>query len=144
MIWAGILLVIHVQTWWSMFGLRFLTQWTFVTFSAVLLQPITLYLLAILVLPSQSATTIDMRVNYFAQRRWFFGLLLFLLMVSVLKDLVVSGSLPSALNLGFHGVFLAVAIGALSTDRESYHWAAAILSAVALFAYVGLLFGQLQ
>src|SRR5437879_3431768 len=73
MIWAGTLLLIHVQTWWSMFGLRLLTEWTFVRFAAVLIQPIILYLLAILVLPSQSATTTDLRVNYFDQRRWFFG-----------------------------------------------------------------------
>src|SRR5947208_5766793 len=74
MIWAGILLLIHVQTWWSMFGLRSLPQWTFVQFIAVLLQPITLYLLAIVVLPGQSATSLDLRANYFAQRSWFFGL----------------------------------------------------------------------
>jgi len=127
-----------------MFGLRFLTQWTFVRFAVVLLQPITLYLLAIVVLPSQSAATIDLRVNYFGQRRWFFGLLGFLLVVSVLKDLIVSGSLPSGPNLGFHLVFFAAVIAALSTEREGYHRAVAILSAVAMVAYVGLLFGQLQ
>jgi hypothetical protein len=65
-----------------MFGLRFVTQWTFVRFAVVLLQPIALYLLAVLVLPSQGTTT-DLRANYFAQRRWFFGLIAFLLGVSV-------------------------------------------------------------
>jgi hypothetical protein len=53
LIWAGILLLIHIQTWWSMFGLRFVTQWTFVRF-AVLLQPIVLYLLAVLVLQARA------------------------------------------------------------------------------------------
>ena len=79
MIWASILLLIHVQTWWSMFGLRFLTEWTFVRFAVVLLQPTTLYLLAIVALPSDRAPTQDLRTNYFGQRRWFFGLLVFLL-----------------------------------------------------------------
>src|SRR5215218_7005221 len=55
MLWAGILLLIHLQTWWSMFGFRFVSQWTFVSFAMVLLQPVTLYLLTILALPSQNA-----------------------------------------------------------------------------------------
>jgi len=75
MIWAGILLLIHIQTWWSMFGLRHLEQWTFVRFAVVLLQPIILYLMAVLALPSLNAPEIDLRLNYFGQRKWFFGLL---------------------------------------------------------------------
>jgi hypothetical protein len=143
-IWAAVLLVVHIQTWWSMFGLRFLSQWTFVSFAFVLLQPIVLYLLATLALPSQGATTIDLRVNYFRQRRWFFALLALLLVVSVIKDLVISGALPNGANLGFHGAFLAATITALSTEGERYHQAVAVLSAVTIVAYVGLLFGRLQ
>jgi hypothetical protein len=144
LIWAGILLLIHIQTWWSMFGLRFVTQWTFVRFAVVLMQPIVLYLLAVLVLPSQSTTTTDLRANYFAQRRWFFGLLAFLLVVSLLKDVVLSGSLPNAVNVGFHAAFLAASIVALVTQREAYHQAAAALTALAIVVYIGLLFAQLQ
>jgi hypothetical protein len=131
LIWAGILLLIHIQTWWSMFGLRFVTQWTFVRFAVVLLRPIVLYLLAVLVLPSQSTTTTDLRANYFAQRRWFFGLLAFLLVVSLSKDLVLSGSLPNAVNVGFHAAFLAASIVALGTQREAYHQAAAAATTIA-------------
>lgn len=27
--WAGIVLIVHVQTWWSMFGMRNHIHWTF-------------------------------------------------------------------------------------------------------------------
>ena len=77
------------------------------------------------------ATMTDLRANYFTQRRWFFGLLAFLLGVSLLKDLVLSGSLPNALNVGFHGAFLAATIVALCTQREAYHQTAAALTAIA-------------
>src|SRR5215470_19561036 len=86
MTWAGILLLLQVQTWWSLFELRLLPQWTFGHFVVVLLQPITLYLLAIVVLPDSRASVVDLRANYLAQRLWFFGLLVFLTIVSVLKD----------------------------------------------------------
>jgi len=144
MIWAGILLLIHVQTWWSMFGLRSLPQWTFVQFIAVLLQPITLYLLAIVVLPGQSATSLDLRANYFAQRSWFFGLLLALLVLSVVKDLVVAGALPGGVNLAFHAALVAVSVVALATARDRVHHALAALAAIAILAYVGLLFRDLR
>jgi len=95
-------------------------------------------------LPSQSTTTTDLRANYFAQRRWFFGLLAFLLGVSLLKDLVLSGSLPNAVNVGFHAAFLAASVVAFGTQREAYHQAAAALTAAAIVVYIGLLFAQLQ
>ena len=58
-----------------MFGLRFHVSWTFAQFAIVLLQPIALYLLAIVALPSSSAPSLDLRSSYFEHRRWFFGLL---------------------------------------------------------------------
>jgi hypothetical protein len=91
MIWAGILLLVHVQTWWSMFGLRFVTDWTFVRFAMVLLQPVILYLLATIVLPSERGPVLDLRANYRDQRLWFFGLLAFLLVASVLQRLRRNG-----------------------------------------------------
>ena len=144
MIWTGILLLVHVQTWWSMFGLRFVSEWTFVRFAIVLLQPIILYLLATIVLPSERAPILDLRANYFGQRRWFFGLLALLLVVSVLKDFLVTGSLPSGLNLAFHIGFLVAAIAAFSTERESAHKAISAVAAISMLAYIGLLFRELQ
>ena len=55
-----------------------------------------------------------------------------------------SGSLPNAVNVGFHGAFLAASIVALWTQRETYHQAAAALTAVAIVVYIGLLFARLQ
>ncbi len=44
--WAAVLIVIFVQTWWAMFGLRAHTDWDFLDFLIVLLQTITLYMMA--------------------------------------------------------------------------------------------------
>jgi MFS family permease len=144
MIWAGILLLVHVQTWWSMFGLRFVTDWTFVRFAMVLLQPVILYLLATIVLPSERGPVLDLRANYRDQRLWFFGLLAFLLVASVLKDFVVTGALSSGPNLAFHIGFFVMAIGALLTEREGAHRAIAMVAAISMLAYVGLLFRDLH
>jgi hypothetical protein len=144
MVWAGISLLIHVQTWWSMFGLRFVGEWRFGQFAVVLLQPIVLYLLATVALPSSSAPNVDLRANYFAQRHWFFGLLALLVVVSVVKDLVVFGSIPSGVNLAFHAGFLLIAIAALTTARDGAHRLIAAIGGVSILAYVGLLFRELR
>jgi len=144
LVWVVLLLVIHVQTWWAMFGLSALRAWTFAAFLVVLLQPILLYLLAALVLPgdrSESAT--DLRANYYAQSSWFFGLAVLVLMISLVRDLVLTGHLPGGVNTGVHAVLIVGwGMGAL-THREWYHRGLAVASALLLTGYIMVLFRTL-
>lgn len=144
MAWTAILLVTHIQGWWAMFGMRHHADWTFIQFCVVLLQPITLFLLATLVLPGANAPELDLRSNYFAQRRWFFGLLVALLIVSVLKDVALTGELPDAANLAFHGLLFVTASVAIATENETFHRVFAYSSLVMVSIYISLLFGHLQ
>lgn len=143
MCWAVILLVTHIQTWWTMFSMRHHTDWTFLQFSIVLLQPITLFLLATVALPG-AGSELDLRSNYFAQKNWFFGLLMLLLVTSVVKDIVLSGSLPAPLNLLFHGLLFFTSLLAIRIQSETYHRAVAYSSAAMIAIYIGLLFSRLQ
>src|SRR5205085_4787758 len=73
--WCGLLLLVDVQGWWAMFGLRLKGSWTFVEFGIVLLQVLVLYMLAALVLPDVDRDgRVDLRAFYFAHARWFFGM----------------------------------------------------------------------
>jgi hypothetical protein len=145
LIWAAVILLIHVQTWWVMFGMRAHQGWTFGAFLLVLLQPAVLYLLAALVLPTDfSRDAIDLRLHYDSHARWFFALALVLLAQSLLRDRVLNGSFPGGVNLGAHLVFFALWGGALFTRRPAYHWFAA-LATLALFSlYVASLFDRLR
>lgn len=141
--WAGFLLLVHVQTWWAMYGLRLYADWNFLQFSVVLLQPILLFLLAVLVFPGPSAAEHDLRRNFFAQRPWFFGLFVALLVVSLLKDVVRDGALPEPVNLGFHAALLAVGGGGLACTGRRTH-AGLAYGALSLFViYIGILFADL-
>jgi hypothetical protein len=142
--WAAILLVTHIQTWWTMFSMRSHVGWTFLQFGVVLLQPITLFLLSALVLPGANSRELDLRSNYFAQRRWFFGLLLALLVISVLKDLAMNGELPSPPNLAFHALLFATALIAVVTEREGYHRFLAYSSLATVVVYISALFARLE
>src|SRR5690348_3105836 len=145
LVWAGVLLVIYVQAWWAMFGLRLRTSWSFVTFFVVLLETVALYMLSAVVLPEQvDEPLVDLEAYYDAQRGWFFGLLLGTLVVSVLKDVVVSGSLPSPLNLFFHGLLAAGCLAGLTSKRPRVHQLLAVSSAVLFAVYIATLFARLS
>jgi len=86
-----------------------------------------LFLLAALLLPdSGSETARDLRANYFARSRWFFGLGVLLLVASLTRDVVLTGSLPGRLNTTGH-VFALDGLG-----HRSAH-AARVVSSMAGF-----------
>ncbi len=145
LLWSFVLLVIYTQSWWAMFGLRRHRDWSFAGFAVVLLHMILLYMLAGLVLPDIGpGETIDLRANYFSQRRWFCGIALGVIVVSLARDLVLGGALPDSANLAFHVTFAAFAIAGILTKNEWFHKAFAV-SMAALFAfYIVLLFAQLR
>ncbi len=143
--WAALLLLIYVQTWWAMFGLRSHHNWTFGAFAIVLLQTIVLYMLAGLVFPDFfGEDVVDLRVNYDAHRSWFFSLAILVGLVSIGKDFILDGALPEPRNLSFHLVFILTAAIAAITRREWYH-KTGVLGTAGLFGfYITLLFARLQ
>ena len=143
--WGVLLLVMFVQSWWAMFGLRSVEVWTFGTFSVVLLQTIVSYMLGALVFPDFGGNdTIDLREHYFAHVHWFFGFTIAVLLVSLSKDLVLDGHLPDPLNVAFHACFVAVALLATRIRAEWYHKALPLVLAAAFAAYILVLFSRLR
>jgi hypothetical protein len=142
--WGILVLVIGVQMWWAMFGMREHANWTFLQFAMVLLQTILLYLLAALVLPDVGGDQrIDLRDHYFSQAPWFFGFGLALLVVSVVKDLIVTGGWPARTNLAFHAVFFAAWAVAAVTKSTPYHQWLPWLMTLVFGLYIVLLFARL-
>jgi hypothetical protein len=143
--WAMLLLVIYVQTWWAMFGLRSHHDWTFGAFAIVLLQTIVLYMLAGLVLPDFIGDQpVDLRAHYYTHHSWFFSLAVLVGFVSIGKDFVLDGALPEFHNLAFHIVFMTTGAIAAMTRREWYHKVAVVVSACLIGFYIALLFARLQ
>ena len=141
--WGAFLLVVHVQTWWAMFGLREWEDWNFLQFIFVLLQPILLFLLAVLAFPGAGSPQRDLRTNFFAQRKWFFALHIALLCVSINKDLVRSGELPEAPNLAFHAIMFITSIIGLKTERDIHHSVLGYSALIGISVYIVALFARL-
>ena len=93
-IWIGIALLIAVQAWWASFGLHVRANWTFWTFIVIVLQAVSVYMVAALVLPDLTGEVIiDLREHYFAHRKWFFGALLASILCSAAKEVALRGHL---------------------------------------------------
>src|SRR3954469_9837964 len=90
LLWAAILLLIYVQVWWAMYGLRLRRDWTFLGFSIVLAQTATLYVMAAVALPEQvEEADGDLGAYFDRHHRWFFVFFLATLVVSVAKDVIL-------------------------------------------------------
>jgi hypothetical protein len=143
--WALLLLVIDVQAWWSMFGYRGRHAWTFLQFAILLLETILLYLLAALALPNPLGEQIvDLRINYFRHARWFFGSFLGVLLVSLVKNVVMSGSIQGPFDLSFHLFWMVGATIAAGTRSDLYHKTFVCIAGVSFVVYIGALFAELR
>jgi hypothetical protein len=138
-VWAGLLLVIYVQVWWAMFGLRLHTGWTFPAFLVVLLQTVTLYMIAALVLPeSVDERGVDLREHFERHCGWINGSLCATIAVSVVKEELIEGRLPEPANL------FVTSASAIVVRRPRYHQALTVVAGAGMGLYIVLLFWQLK
>ena len=143
-IWAGLVLLIAIQGWWASFAMRTRANWTFVALLVIILQAISVYMAAALVLPNVTGdAVVDLRDHYFAHRNWFFGVILASLVFSVAKDLALAGHLPGRMNLKFHVFFGLTVIVAAITRRELYHKLLAPAAGLSFLLYIALLYARL-
>jgi hypothetical protein len=140
----AVVFLIHVQVWWALFGLRGIAHWTFAQFLVVLMQPVTVYMMAAFITPEVSAEgAVDLRGAYFREHRWFFGALVAALLVSLCKNFVLYQRLPHPVDLAGHAVFLVAALTGMISSSDRVHKILAPVSLVIYASYIALLFVQL-
>jgi len=137
-------LLITVQVWWAMFGLREARHWTFAGFLVVLAQSIAVYLMAAFITPETGGDArIDLRESYFRESRWFFVSILAALATSLAKNLLLTGHLQTGYDLAGHAVFAALALAGIASRVDIAHKLIAPLSLLAYALYIALLFVSL-
>lgn len=144
-IWIVVLFLAHVLTWWAMFGLRNFEQWNFLIFLIVLMQPILLFLMSALIVPDVPASEIaNLRATYFRETRPFFAIGVTLLCFSLLRNVMIFGSLPEASNLAVHLLFITLSSIAATTKNEVFHRINAPIALALLVGYIATLFVDLK
>jgi hypothetical protein len=144
LVWMAMLFVLQIQIWWAAFEWQDGGPWTFFSFLLFLGLPIGAYLLSVLLVPDlDDPAAVDLRRSYFANRRWFFGGLALLPLLSLLHEQVHGGFVRWDVDAFFRLGFGAVALIGLGTRRPVVHWLLTVGFGLGFAVYVGLLFGRL-
>lgn len=135
---AGIWLYV-LGIWWGMVSWDDLRQWTFPLFLFIMLYATILYLLADSLYPHRMPPGTDLEEHFYAQRRWFFGLLALGAIVdvpeTVLKQTMELRLVPGGYPL-FVGLWFAAAVVGFSTDNRAVHSVLAIAWPALVLLYV--------
>ncbi len=141
----GNVFLIHIQMWWSMFGLRGVHHWTFPAFFVTILQPVLLFLMSTFLVPAiPDSGRVDLEQAYFRESTWFGGFLFLSVIVSILRSTLTDGRLPGVPNLVAHGVFATFGLIGFFARNKRVHTILAPAVTVTFVAYIGGLFFALR
>ena len=131
--WVGFLLVWIVSFWWWEYKFHELhTTWTYGLYLFVLLYAMTLFFLAVLLVPRGMRDLDDSYAWFMADRRWFFAIIVFAMVIDILDSWVKSTAwaFRSWYLLWFATVLVGAIVGVRSENRRVQQ-----VLAVALFVY---------
>jgi hypothetical protein len=139
------LFLINVQSWWAMFGMRYMREWNFFGFFIVLLQVTFTYLMSATITPDPVGEEgrLDQREFFFREKNWFFIVSLGTLFSSLTKDFFVIPGPPGMADIAAHGVFITLILIGLFTTKDWVIKTVIPITFLMYCAYIALLFVQL-
>jgi len=152
-IWLVSLLLIQIQIWWAAFHGSGTTDWHFFNFLLWLLAPVGAAMLGYLLVPdaailshmlnAESRAGVDFEELYLHNRRWFFGLLAAIVLVSLVVDVMRDGARALDVNALFRLVFLGMLGAGILTASRRAHLAFAWAFPAGFLCYIGLFSARL-
>ena len=144
-LWMIFLLLVQIQVWWVSFERSTRSEWQFFLFLLYLLIPVGAFLLSYLIVPDlNEPAQIDLRASFQENRRWLFGLLIGIVVVSLVDEALEDARIPRDLDAVFRLCFLGGAsLGfTLKSERAQLVMSAVILGGflmyiIALFLRLG-------
>jgi len=139
------LFLINVQSWWAMFGMRHMREWTFFGFFVVLMQVTFTYLMSATITPDPVAegARLDQREFFFREKTWFFIVSLGTLLASLIKDLFVMPGPPGTTDMIAHAIFITLILIGLFTTKDWVIKTVVPITFLMYCAYIALLFVSL-
>lgn len=101
LVWVAHTGLLSVFWWWFEFGLRRTPVWTFQLYAFVLGYAFLIYLISTILFPSDLGQARDFKHYFLSRRRWFFGMLIALLIVDVIDTLSKGAAHFASLGLEY-------------------------------------------
>ena len=144
MLWTLNILIFILLIWWGMFTWSNHETWFAYEYLFITLYAIVMFFLASLLYPWDMARDIDVREHFFANRTWFFAVLLVAWLIDVLATLVKADVGIRPVPTGYFGfivVQVLIAIIGISSRNRSVH---TVLPAVFLAIVLSLVLFSAQ
>lgn len=137
--------LVNIQVWWVAFDRRDSTEWAFHGFLLYLLIPNVVFLLSYLVLPQlDDGDCVDLRAIFDGNRRWFFGLMAALPVISLVEEGVRDGRVALDFDAAARVIFLLAALVAGRIGNPRFHLWNAATALIFFCVYIATLFTQLR
>jgi hypothetical protein len=132
---VALILVVLLQHWWDSWGLRGISQWSFLGLLLFVSGPVLLFLLGYLAFP-QSVADWDLEEYYYQHARvlWALGAL-YVVTTIVFRPIVLDTPFLSPQNL-LRGMALILCVALASTRRKSFHAFGVGVGSLLLIFYV--------
>ncbi len=134
--WSGLLIIVMIQVWWSLWILRERTDWTFPEYLVLIIPYLTIALIAYVSTPSLEDGDRDIERYYYDNSPWIFSLAAVYLTSWVVFSYTVTGD--PIFDLGgifrFTGLFLMVSLAVWKNPR--FHLAAVVLAYMLMAAWI--------
>lgn len=121
LLWVAHMALMSVFWWWFEFGLRLTPVWTFQLYAFVLGYAFLIYLICALLFPSDLGNHADYKDYFLSRRRWFFGMLIAVLVVDVLDTLAKGTAHFASLGLEYpisQAAFASLCIAGMISRRD--------------------------
>lgn len=132
--------LLHILLWWSLWGIREVADFNFLTYIYLLAGPVLLYLGTSLLTPDvgadASTSVIDLGRGYFESRRSYYSVLALLWLWVIMLWPILAGVFSPGLPL--FTVFLAIAVALRATAWHQLHAVLVPLQAALLVAFIAL------
>jgi len=144
--WVHLTWVAHILSWiiffwWYSFSWTARFEWSLLVFVFLIFYSVTLYLMCVVLIPSDLDEVTDFSRYFMSLRKWFFGGVILLIAVDFADSAVKGWSNVMDLGLGYATLrtFLFFgAIGAIRSSARWYHGAYAIIGFVWTFLFFWL------
>jgi len=147
LLWVAVIFLNALVLWWWEFRLSSLQHWTFELYLFVIGFAVVLYLICVVLMPSDLGGYGSFRAYYYARRRWLFGLILLFGLMDFADSAVKGRAHLVSLGwiyLSFVAMRPLLLIAVMKSRNARLHGAVAIIVAAQLLTMAFLNFHTMQ
>lgn len=134
-LWAALLFVLHIQTWWAFWDLSSVPEWNQLYFFLLVLIPCSLFAATELLLPMNSSAETDWASHFWSVRRWLLATFSLFAALSILETRIFLDFPLAHPYRIFQGTILTLTLlGQFSTHKRVQFW---IITAIILTLFLG-------